>query len=101
VRPTAPPPGRTFRFDQREAFSAAFLSSIALFPTSHHSIAHASQDSRHFDQTALQSAGRRCNILWPRCSATLNQHQDAAIGPTHGKRQDRISYRFADWDQCS
>jgi hypothetical protein len=38
--------------------------------------------------SALQSTGRRRNILWVRCSAALNQHQTAAIGPTREKRQD-------------
>lgn len=38
--------------------------------------------------SALQSAGRRRNILRARCSAALNQQQTAAIGPTRVKRQD-------------
>ncbi len=38
--------------------------------------------------SALQSAGRRRNILWVRCSAALNEQQTAAIDPTREKRQD-------------
>jgi hypothetical protein len=53
VRTTAPRPRRTFRFDQLEAFYAAFLTSIDLFPTPHRAIPHAAQDSGHFDQTGI------------------------------------------------
>ena len=37
---------------------------------------------------ALQSAGRRRNILWARCPAAINQQQTAAIGPAREMRRD-------------
>jgi hypothetical protein len=58
-RTSAPRPGRIFRFSQLDAFSAAFLSGIDLFPTSHHAIAPGPLTIDAIStQPVLQSDGR-------------------------------------------
>jgi len=39
-------------------------------------------------QTALQSAGRRRNILWAQCATALNRRQAAATCPTLENKRD-------------
>jgi hypothetical protein len=45
-------------------------------------------------EAELQSAGRRRNILWARCTVALIEQQTAAINPMREASPNRISYRF-------